>query len=404
MTDPLILVLDEGTTSTRAMLFTPAGDLRGMAQRELTQHYPRPGWVEHDAGEIWDKTFVCAREMVEQAGGAERIAAIGITNQRETVVAWDRATGKPLARALVWQDRRTADFLRDFRRTRPPRRGARDHRPEARSLFLGHQDALAARPRTAGGGGGEGRPAGVRNGGKLADLQAVRRARQRGRQRQPYPASAAGGRELGRRIMRPVRRAARGAARSGRQRRFVRHHHAVRRVDSDHRRRRRPAGGDDRPGVPRAWRDQGDLRHRGVRPRQHGQRGAALAPPPARHRAPPTRRAALLRARRIGVRRRQPDPVAAGFAPDDRPCRRDRGARALGRRQRRRGRSRRSAALARRTGGRMRGARSAGSASPPPARTSCAPRSKPSPTRRRTSPPLSPPTGPHGPNSGSTAG
>ena len=110
MTDPLILVLDEGTTSTRAMLFTPAGDLRGMAQRELTQHYPRPGWVEHDAGEIWDKTFVCAREMVEQAGGAERIAAIGITNQRETVVAWDRATGKPLARALVWQDRRTADF------------------------------------------------------------------------------------------------------------------------------------------------------------------------------------------------------------------------------------------------------------------------------------------------------
>ncbi|HSQ95827.1 MAG TPA: glycerol kinase GlpK [Croceibacterium sp.] len=115
MTDPLILVLDEGTTSTRAMLFTRAGELRGSAQRELTQHYPQPGWVEHDAAEIWGKTFACAREMVEQAGGAERIATIGITNQRETIVAWDCTTGEPLARALVWQDRRTADFCDELR-------------------------------------------------------------------------------------------------------------------------------------------------------------------------------------------------------------------------------------------------------------------------------------------------
>ncbi len=115
MTDPLILVLDEGTTSTRAMLFTPVGEPRGAAQRELTQHYPRPGWVEHDAGEIWERTLACAGEMVERAGGARRIAAIGIANQRETVVAWDRATGEPLARALVWQDRRTADFCQALR-------------------------------------------------------------------------------------------------------------------------------------------------------------------------------------------------------------------------------------------------------------------------------------------------
>jgi glycerol kinase len=107
MTDPLILVLDEGTTSTRAMLFTPRGELRGTAQRELMQHYPRPGWVEHDAAEIWDKTLACAREMIERVGGADRVAAIGIANQRETVVAWDRQTGEPLARAIVWQDRRT---------------------------------------------------------------------------------------------------------------------------------------------------------------------------------------------------------------------------------------------------------------------------------------------------------
>jgi len=110
MIDQSLLVLDEGTTSTRAMLFGQDGTLRGVAQAELTQHYPRSGWVEHDAGEIWDKTLACARDMVEQAGGPSRIAAIGITNQRETVVAWDKARGEPLARAIVWQDRRTADF------------------------------------------------------------------------------------------------------------------------------------------------------------------------------------------------------------------------------------------------------------------------------------------------------
>lgn len=109
MPDPLILVLDEGTTSTRAMLFTPLGELRGASQAELTQHYPRAGWVEHDAGEIWQRTFDCAQAMVERAGGAGRIAAIGIANQRETVVAWDRVTGEPLSRAIVWQDRRTAE-------------------------------------------------------------------------------------------------------------------------------------------------------------------------------------------------------------------------------------------------------------------------------------------------------
>ncbi|NMW30642.1 glycerol kinase GlpK [Altererythrobacter sp. RZ02] len=110
MSDPAILVLDEGTTSTRAMLFTADGAMLSSAQQELTQHYPAPGRVEHDATEIWHRTLACAREMVEKAGGADRIACIGITNQRETVVAWDKSTGEPLARALVWQDRRTADF------------------------------------------------------------------------------------------------------------------------------------------------------------------------------------------------------------------------------------------------------------------------------------------------------
>ncbi|MFY8144366.1 MAG: glycerol kinase GlpK [Caulobacter sp.] len=105
----MILVLDEGTTSTRAMLYTLSGEWIATEQRDITQHYPQPGWVEHDAAEIWDRTLVCARKMIERAGGAERIAAIGVTNQRETVVVWDRATGRPIHPAIVWQDRRTAD-------------------------------------------------------------------------------------------------------------------------------------------------------------------------------------------------------------------------------------------------------------------------------------------------------
>ncbi|WP_128891893.1 glycerol kinase [Erythrobacter sp. HKB08] len=116
MSDKMLLVLDEGTTSTRAMLFGADGKPHGSAQQELTQHYPAPGRVEHDPTEIWHRTLACAREMVAKAGGAERIAAIGITNQRETVVAWDRTTGEPLARALVWQDRRTADFCDRLRK------------------------------------------------------------------------------------------------------------------------------------------------------------------------------------------------------------------------------------------------------------------------------------------------
>ncbi|MBS0505583.1 MAG: glycerol kinase GlpK [Proteobacteria bacterium] len=103
-----IVVIDEGTTSTRAMLFALDGRCLGSAQRELTQHYPAPGLVEHDAAEIWEHTLACTREMVEKAGGAAKVAAIGITNQRETIVFWDKASGEPLAPAIVWQDRRTA--------------------------------------------------------------------------------------------------------------------------------------------------------------------------------------------------------------------------------------------------------------------------------------------------------
>ena len=109
----LILAIDQGTTSTRAIAFeaAPEGGLRPVAvsQVELAQHFPHPGWVEHDAAEIWAATLLTCRAVIEQAGGVERFAAIGITNQRETSVLWDVATGEPLHRAIVWQDRRTAD-------------------------------------------------------------------------------------------------------------------------------------------------------------------------------------------------------------------------------------------------------------------------------------------------------
>ena len=111
----LILVLDAGTTSTRAMVFDRSGQVRAVAQHAITQHYPQGGWVEHDASEIWDLTLAAARQVVTEAGGADRIAGIGITNQRETVVAWDRHTGEPLHHALVWQDRRTADMCAALR-------------------------------------------------------------------------------------------------------------------------------------------------------------------------------------------------------------------------------------------------------------------------------------------------
>lgn len=106
----MILAIDQGTTGTTCMVFSGDGKIAGRGYREFKQHFPRPGWVEHDANEIWETTEAVAHEALEDAGidGAD-LKAVGITNQRETVVAWDRRTGEPLANAIVWQDRRTAD-------------------------------------------------------------------------------------------------------------------------------------------------------------------------------------------------------------------------------------------------------------------------------------------------------
>ena len=106
-----VLAIDQGTTSTRAMLFDRGATMVSVAQRELPQHYPRAGWVEHDAEDIWRDTLAVVREAIARSAvPLDRIAAIGVTNQRETVVVWDRSTGEPIHRAIVWQDRRTADL------------------------------------------------------------------------------------------------------------------------------------------------------------------------------------------------------------------------------------------------------------------------------------------------------
>ena len=107
-----ILALDQGTTSSRSIVYDEFLQPVASAQREFTQYFPQPGWVEHDASEIWDSIVSTAREVVTKAGiKPQDIVAAGITNQRETVVVWDRATGEPVHPAIVWQDRRTGDFM-----------------------------------------------------------------------------------------------------------------------------------------------------------------------------------------------------------------------------------------------------------------------------------------------------
>jgi glycerol kinase len=112
----VVLAFDQGTTSSRAIVFDHSGSILGVAQREFTQFYPRPGWVEHDPMEIWQSQLHVAREVMQQCGlQSHDIAAIGITNQRETSVLWDRVTGQPLHPAIVWQDRRTANYCDTLR-------------------------------------------------------------------------------------------------------------------------------------------------------------------------------------------------------------------------------------------------------------------------------------------------
>ena len=123
-----VLALDQGTTSSRAILFAEDGTMLRVAQREFTQFYPAPGWVEHDPAEIWKTQLAVAEEVLQEAGD---VAAVGITNQRETTMVWDRRTGAPVCNAIVWQDRRTAGFCDELRR-----RGLEDNIREKTGLVI----------------------------------------------------------------------------------------------------------------------------------------------------------------------------------------------------------------------------------------------------------------------------
>src|SRR5512142_2109827 len=113
----LILALDQGTTSSRAIVFDEDGAMRGLAQQEFRQIFPHPGWVEHDPTEIWATQAAVMHGALAKPGiGADDVAAIGITNQRETTLVWERASGRPIANAIVWQDRRTAPMCDELRR------------------------------------------------------------------------------------------------------------------------------------------------------------------------------------------------------------------------------------------------------------------------------------------------
>jgi glycerol kinase len=110
-----LLALDQGTTSSRALLIDQQGQVAGMAQQEFRQIYPEPGWVEHDAQEIWDSQAKVVKDLLNKLSGQDRLVGVGITNQRETTIVWDRKTGRPIANAIVWQDRRTAAYCEQLK-------------------------------------------------------------------------------------------------------------------------------------------------------------------------------------------------------------------------------------------------------------------------------------------------
>ena len=225
-----ILALDQGTTSSRAIVFDRRGQIIATAQQEFRQIFPQPGWVEHDAAEIWSTQLQCAQSALRQAGAKARdVAAIGVTNQRETTVIWDRATGAPIANAIVWQDRRTAERCRALRE-----RGVEPRVTEQTGLLLDpyfsatkiewlldHVPGARARARA--------RRAGVRHDRYVADLESDRRrrARHRRQQRVAHAAARPSFACMERRAARAVQRAARGVAARDRVERRDRHHSAA---------------------------------------------------------------------------------------------------------------------------------------------------------------------------------
>ena len=168
-----VMAFDAGTTSNRCILFNEKGEICSVAQKEFTQYFPKPGWVEHDANEIWSTQLGVAVEAMSKIGASsEDIAAIGITNQRETTIVWDKNTGEPVYHAIVWQCRRTSEYCDTLKEkglvdTFRAKDGTGDRR-----IFLWNQIKMdpgqcGGRQRT-----GRKRRAVIRNRGNMADLEA----------------------------------------------------------------------------------------------------------------------------------------------------------------------------------------------------------------------------------------
>ena len=371
-----LIAIDQGTTSTRAIAFDAALQPLASAQQELRQIYPGAGRVEHDPEEIWAATVATVRAAMAKAGlTAKDIAGIGITNQRETTVIWDRATGKPIHNAIVWQDRRTADFCETLRRG--------GHEPEIAAKTGLLLDPYFSASKIAWllenvAGAREAADAGRLafgtidsfllwrlTGGKVHATDATNAARTllfdigSGRWDDGLcrlfgvPAS----------LLPQVRDCAGdfGITRA----------RIVRRADPHSRHGRRPAGGDRRAGLLQARHDEIDLRHRLLRPAQHRRRARRLAQPAAHHHRLSARGQAHLCAGRRDLHRRRRGAMAARRAEDHRQ--------GVGRRQRwpsapiRPSRSiwcRPLSAWARPIGTRRRAARSSGSPAIPARRNS----------------------------------
>ena len=140
----VILALDQGTTSSRAIVFDQGGEIVSVAQKEFRQIFPQPGWVEHDPEEIWSSQISVAYQALAKARvSAKDVAAIGIANQRETTLLWERATGKPVANAIVWQDRRTASICDELNTRGLADSIQKKNRFGNRSLLFRHQAGLA---------------------------------------------------------------------------------------------------------------------------------------------------------------------------------------------------------------------------------------------------------------------
>ena len=268
----MILAIDQGTTGTTCLVVDERLRVRGRGYRELPQHFPRPGWVEHDPEEIHAGVLAAAEAALTDAGvGADALAAVGIANQRETTILWERASGRPVAPAIVWQDRRTAAALPGA----PGRTAARAHGARPGSVLLGDEARVAARPHGPAAGG-----SGLRDGRRLARVATRRRARDRPDERVADAALRTRGLRLGRRAARPLRRPARRAPARRRLGRGHRRGRAPRRDRAARRARGRPAGGARRARLLHGRRGEGDLRHRELRPRARGRRapGTSVRP------------------------------------------------------------------------------------------------------------------------------